>query len=581
MKEQRQRIDDLMKKHKIDTHTDLLKKILNKIEKGNVYEEIKKQKANFSKMINGERNFNYEYIAPLEDILETKFSYIINGTEYNSEFVNKGLRFAAFQNNYKEFERLDDELCKHGNPIFNTDEFGKNIINYILENDSIEGLRYLTDKYNFKYNIFNNSMFCENKPLFIGENEIIKVLELICKNDEADIFNKLFNGFEIIKVFEHIKGYDENKVLYFSDDFKHNVLTTKLVLKSLMSEVECMLKDVNYGLISNDEVKYLFVNPFLNIILDYALQNPQIYNSSIVEILKFAKTFNKKQIDRFLNEYNLNFLFSVEDGYVKYGQTIYGNLIVVPEVYSPKIDSHIKNLIDEVTAINVELTTTERYDYLGRRLYRIDQNYLYKKHSDSELEYKIYEKFNNCKIDGLLEYKSTEFGVDKFKKIQGSNEINVLMCSDDKVKEIARFLREFHFECKNKFNNKVCVNNNLNINNILFNNNKLTAVVDWSKCSLEDDGFNDLFDILLNWTGMSDRFRNNEDVLRKVEIVLKEYFENNKVVDFCDKFKIYLLSRKNLINCKEKEIEFEKISWAITFVEIYEGDIDKITKGEN
>ena len=81
----KQRMEELMKKKNLSA-SELLMKIHDMLypeQHRERYEFCEKNKANFSKMIGGARPFKFEYVVPLERILNTTMDYIVNGEESN------------------------------------------------------------------------------------------------------------------------------------------------------------------------------------------------------------------------------------------------------------------------------------------------------------------------------------------------------------------------------------------------------------------------------------------------------------------------------------------------------------------
>ena len=91
----KQRMEELMKKKNINASI-LLMQIHNMLypeKHSEQYGFLEKNKGNFSKMISGTRKFPFEYVVPLERILNTTMDYIVNGEESNVgiQLRNKGI----------------------------------------------------------------------------------------------------------------------------------------------------------------------------------------------------------------------------------------------------------------------------------------------------------------------------------------------------------------------------------------------------------------------------------------------------------------------------------------------------------
>ena len=559
---QRERINELMKKHNINKDKDLLIKIFKHLGKTNTYDLAEKGKSNFSKMLNGERKFNNDYIIPLESILETSLNYIINGDKFNPNFDNFGIKYVAFLNKYDSFEKLDQQADEHYNPLFNCDEFGKNIVDYIIQYESINGLRYLSDKYNIKYNPLHNCVSA--KQLFVYDKKIEQIMNLICKNDDAALFNSIFDGLYNI---EHFQYYDKDRCLYFKDVFYKTVSETTSILEKLFIEKKIKLNHSNET--------YLFTNPLINKILDFMLTNSQDYKAQILKVLKLAKNFNQKQLDLFQKEYGLNLTLEIDtNGFIVNNGLLYGNIIIIPEIFNPKTSQEIITLIEDIQKINKKITIKETYDFWGRKIYKTDENYIYKKHSNNVTEYELYKDFKDSDLQGILKYHSTEFDIDKFIKVDGTQEINSYMINEAKLKNLSRFLKNFHSKCKLLLNGKVYINNNLISENILFNKDEVVAIIDWSLCEISDCGLNDLLFLITKWSDITNKCRDNTKTLANIKLMYNEYFENAKCENFGSIFEQYLLSQKKTLS--KESSEYEAISWALVFVDIYKEKLNQL-----
>ena len=66
----REKIDLLMRNAKIDTYKDLLIKMYKQLGDNSAYEKAEREKGNFTKMLNGERELNSKYYVPIERIFD-------------------------------------------------------------------------------------------------------------------------------------------------------------------------------------------------------------------------------------------------------------------------------------------------------------------------------------------------------------------------------------------------------------------------------------------------------------------------------------------------------------------------------
>ena len=107
----KRRFDELLERNGIDAQVTLLRKMSKYINTDNAissYEWADKNKANFSKMVKGDRPFPQDYIIALENVLRTSIAYLFDGEESVSvpTYRNSGIRYAAFvgtRQSYKKF----------------------------------------------------------------------------------------------------------------------------------------------------------------------------------------------------------------------------------------------------------------------------------------------------------------------------------------------------------------------------------------------------------------------------------------------------------------------------------------------
>ena len=132
----KEKLTILMEENNIATKSDLLRKICEELNEEDVDGKVKKQKPNFSQMLEGNRKLNKDYYIPLEKIFDIRIAELLDDSkDLKYQYVNKGIRWAAASDDVEEFRRL----CNEDNPTFyqkvikSKDEFGKDIIDYIID----------------------------------------------------------------------------------------------------------------------------------------------------------------------------------------------------------------------------------------------------------------------------------------------------------------------------------------------------------------------------------------------------------------------------------------------------------------
>lgn len=153
-------IDHYMKLKGIGTYSELLFDIAKElgIKGEKIYEFVKKEKSNFSKMLKEERPLKYEFIIPLEKIFGVSLARLLDEdayklpTEKDNVPFDKGFRYYAYLDDPKLYEEEFDLIrTKDGKSILTqTDEFGKTFLDYVAEYHAVNGVRYLYNAYGIK-----------------------------------------------------------------------------------------------------------------------------------------------------------------------------------------------------------------------------------------------------------------------------------------------------------------------------------------------------------------------------------------------------------------------------------------------
>lgn len=131
-------IDHYMELKNIKMYSHLLADIARELGmKGQeAYRFAEREKANFSKMLKGERPLKYEFIIPLEKIFGVSLARLMNEDAYKlpvekeNVAFDKGFRYYAFLDNPVLYEKEFDKLLNiDGKTILNNrDEFGKTFL---------------------------------------------------------------------------------------------------------------------------------------------------------------------------------------------------------------------------------------------------------------------------------------------------------------------------------------------------------------------------------------------------------------------------------------------------------------------
>ena len=272
--------------------------------KGNeAYLFAEKEKANFSKMLKGQRPLKYEFIIPLEKIFGVSLSRILEENAYKLPIekdnvpFNKGFRYYAYLDNsdlYRnEFNKI---LAKDGKSILNnTDEFGKTFLDYIVEYQSVNGVKYLHEEYGISlkwhHNLFDFKK--EKGIIWCNFENAIGFARLVASMNDADLFNSIFDSYNMFFTNGH---YGSLNSIFNSPDYLEILLDNKIIFDSLFErkKYDLVLGNKAKRKLEKETLTYYSINPILNNCLNYAIKHLDKYKTQALEILKFGINHNKK-----------------------------------------------------------------------------------------------------------------------------------------------------------------------------------------------------------------------------------------------------------------------------------------------
>ena len=266
------------------------------------YRFAEKEKANFSKMLKGERPLKYEYIIPLEKIFGVSLARLMNEGAYKlpvekeNVVFDKGFRYYTFADDpelyEKEFDRL---LSTDGKSILNnTDEFGKTFLDYVVEYGSVNGVRYLYDTYKPRMKWYDNQFqFDKDKGItWLHIENAMPLVRLVASMHDADMFYTMFDSYNMFFTNGHY-ATDEN--LFCTGEYLKLIMDDADLFTALFNikEYHCELGSFGKRKYGKDIVTYYSVNPILNNCLKYALRHLSKYQNQAIEILKFGIKHNQ------------------------------------------------------------------------------------------------------------------------------------------------------------------------------------------------------------------------------------------------------------------------------------------------
>lgn len=301
-------IDHYMELKSIKMYSHLLANIARELGmKGQeAYRFAEREKANFSKMLKGERPLKYEFIIPLEKIFGVSLARLMNEDAYKlpvekeNVAFDKGFRYYAFVDDPVLYEKEFDKLLDiNGKTILNnTDEFGKTFLDYVAEYGSVNGIKYLYDNYKPRMRWWHNEFqFDKEKGItWLHIENAMPLVRLVASMHDADMFYTIFDSYYMYFLYGSYIG-DGN--LFCTEEYLELIMDDDILFTALFD-----IKEYHRELGSSSKRKYgkkfityYSANPILNNCLKHALRNLSKYRNQAIEILKFGIKHNQHIAD--------------------------------------------------------------------------------------------------------------------------------------------------------------------------------------------------------------------------------------------------------------------------------------------
>jgi hypothetical protein len=493
----------------------------------NIEDFTNKQKGNISKMLNGKVPLNPEYIYALEKLFNTSYLTLLGEGETEDTLEPMTLYKATKLDNEDSYKELEDTTGDTSdNPIlFNWDERGHTILDYIISNKAINGLRFLVKR---NYLQMRGGNIVPNSKLFdYSEKTSVGILSIICENDDVPLFNSLYDFFKI----EEWKYYDSVKLLE-NDNACELILNTKKIFNSLKAIKKIPITSINIGLQVKNEMDVLCYNPILNSLAVLAYKNLDKYEDKLDMILSFAIEYNKKSITNII-ALSEGEPVSINDlGEVRIGQTIYGYLLT-PSALSPnKLNDNCRMKLSTISEQFDSLQfPSDQANHLYKNKERIQGNNAYKYHSNNAKEYELYKMSQEQKCPYLPILISSKNGKDMLQYAEGGHKENYYNFNYKTVKPIIKILKEINAISKKHLSNgKVYCHGFINSTDIWLDKNaQPLQIVSWTHCH-EGDELEDLTCVILQTIDFS-LYNTSNSITSSLANLLNQYGLSNDQKD--------------------------------------------------
>lgn len=320
------------------------------------YKFADKEKSNFSKMLKGERSLKYDFIIPLEKIFGISLARLLYEDAYklpaekgNVPF-NKGFRYYAYLDDPKLYkDEFDVLLTNDGKSILTqTDEFGKNFLDYVVEYHSVNGVRYLHDEYGIKLKWSHNQFeFRKDKGItWIHFENGIEFARLVASMNDVELFNDIYDSYNMFFTNGH---YATEDCIFCQDEYLEIMLDNDDLFNSIFEIKPYELKMGNIGRRKKqvDSITYRSINPIINNCLRYALKHLDKYKHKAIDILKFGINYNRR-IDGEV-DFNDYYVCNELGGLKNFRNEDYYDIIIVDVEVN---DDEVKSLINRLLEFN-------------------------------------------------------------------------------------------------------------------------------------------------------------------------------------------------------------------------------------
>ncbi|MXP73934.1 hypothetical protein GN277_00280 [Lachnospiraceae bacterium WCA-9-b2] len=321
------------------------------------YKFADKEKSNFSKMLKGERSLKYDFIIPLEKIFGISLARLLYEDAYklpaekgNVPF-NKGFRYYAYLDDPKLYkDEFDVLLTNDGKSILTqTDEFGKNFLDYVVEYHSVNGVRYLHDEYGIKLKWSHNQFeFRKDKGItWIHFENGIEFARLVASMNDVELFNNIYDSYNMFFTNGH---YATEDCIFCQDEYLEIMLDNDDLFNSIFEIKPYELKMGNIGRRKKqvDSITYRSINPIINNCLRYALKHLDKYKHKAIDILKFGINYNRR-IDGEV-DFNDYYVCNELGGLKNFRNEDYYDIIIIVDVEVN--DDEVKSLINRLLEFN-------------------------------------------------------------------------------------------------------------------------------------------------------------------------------------------------------------------------------------
>lgn len=555
------------------------------------YEKVK---PNFSKWKSGDgRTFPPDWIVAIEEVAGMSLYEIQQLTDGDTPDKPKlrphGIRYAAYADDVKEYEALCDEydLEEQRPVILNCDEYGKNIVHYTVEYNSLAGLRYLIE-----HNIIEYLGYREiSNKIYNTEQALTGVWELLCRIDDAELFAKIISRF-----IEEIRKRDADSIntTHFlpyagtETDKKENeamlcaLMGTRNIFESLLVPIEWTDDR------GDDERSSRCMHPLLRELLFYSLEEDisDIYERILEVYERFIGEEIKRTRELLKDRYERRFVISSNENVIRDLKSNTPLIYFWDFSYHCTYPEHLKSRLDAISWENItnsledkDLSTMKD----GERRTDSENGILYLKCEETE-GIEILKYMTSRGAFCLPEYLGEEQGAHKIEFVY--HPAYEYRQTDPRrrreypnVELIFRLFGEFHSLAQERLGEGSVYAYGSGIGNAIFRRSydvtrrgSVYVLAEWDRLRV-GSAIEELTELLLEFTDIADiGTRNNDLLLYRIKNYIAEYGNSALTKRLGDSLLTEFERRLSRVSGNE----FEKIHYAIGFVLMYRDSLNEI-----
>jgi thiamine kinase-like enzyme len=575
--EQIDRINQLLRQENIN-QKDFIVSVLSNSNVNNISEGYEKQKANFSKMMSGERDFPDKYILGIERTLHTSWNYIVDGTNFDKSFVSRGIRYTAYKGTYQDFDLLGKELSQGDHIICNYDEYNNSILDYILEYKAIEGLRYLFDnklvELHFDCNQLTGKIFSSRGP----QASCKEALLLICEKEDVSLFTTMFDSYKLFQ------DFIDGETIFDNPEVQEAILKKPKILSSLLEEKAFSLKELNPEVVESrvSQQEFHLCSPILCKLLVFALHDSVKYQKQLTSIIEFGKRFNDARISQIekMSEDEQNDIALSDDGLLSCGRLKIGNLFTYRLTEQLDLSDEIIQSLGEINdQINrVKFREKPLLGGLSRGNSRIINGQLVKRSTKNKDEYTFLKLMADNNIQETPRLLKQENGLDYLTYFPGESAYHVYAMPMTRILQVIKLLRKINDISKKALGNgKVYVHGDLSAMNAVFQKDSLVGLIDFDSVHIGEE-YEDFIYVAWTWLNIGDYTRNNAKILEDMITMLKAYGADESFKkDFASKITSVMDAR--LASTPKDSASYARIfqwvGWSKIWVELMKDEITR------